>query len=339
MREARPVTRRRVLQIIASAGGLAFAGDLRAALSAPASVARSWRGVALGARASITICHHDPANGRRLLERCVAEIRRLEDVLSLYRQGSAITALNRQAYIDHPPPDLVHVLSLARAYGDATGGAFDPTVQPLWTLYAGHFARSPARADGPDERSVERVRAMVNYRNMSVATRRIAFAHPGMGITLNGIAQGYVTDRIVDRLRNEGLDDVLVDLGEIRGLGRHSDGRPWTVGVKNPGPADRMETLRIEDQAVATSAGAATRFEETGRHHHLFDPRTGESTRRYRAITVIAPTATTADALSTAFASMELEDVGKVLHHYPSTSARITKHTGEVLVLTTRHSP
>jgi thiamine biosynthesis lipoprotein len=337
MNDTRPVTRRRVLQIIASAGGLACTGNLHAALTAPASVTHSWRGVALGARASITIRHHDPENARRLLQRCIAEIRRLEDVLSLYRQGTAITALNRQGYLDHPPPDLVHVLSLARSYGDVTKGAFDPTVQPLWTLYASHFARPAAHADGPDQHSIDRVRAMVDYRNMSIATRRIALAHPGMGITLNGIAQGYITDRVTDLLRNEGLDDMLVDLGEIRALGRHSDSRPWTVGVKDPTTDDAMETLTVENQAVATSAGAATRFEETGRHHHLFDPRTGESTRQFRGITVIAPTATTADALSTGFASMDLVDVENVLRRYPSVTARVTTHTGEVLTLSDNH--
>ena len=96
-----------------------------------------------------------------------------------------------------------------------------------------------------------------------------------------------------------------------------------------------MDTLMIENQAVASSAGAATRFEETGRHHHLFDPRTGTSTRRYRGITVVAANATTADALSTGFASMDIDDVKRVLRHYPSATARLTTHTGEMLRLPT----
>jgi thiamine biosynthesis lipoprotein len=332
----RPVTRRRVLQIIATAGGLALAGSGRAATLAQAPAVQSWRGVALGARASITIYHQDADNARRLLQRCVAEIRRLEDVLSLYRQGSAITELNRRGYIDHPPPDLVHVLSLARSFGEVTGGAFDPTVQPLWTLYASHFAKPTTPIGGPDERAINAARTMVDYRNMSVAVRRIDFARLGMAITLNGIAQGYITDRVTDYLRNEGFDNVLVDLGEIRGLGRHADGRPWKVAIKGPTlPAGTMDTLMIENQAVASSAGAATRFEGSGRYHHLFDPRTGASTRRYRGITVIAPNATTADALSTGFASMDIDDVKRVLRHYPSVAAHVTTHTGEILRLPT----
>lgn len=333
MSAQRPVTRRRVLQIVASTGGLASAGNLRALAVSPSPITHTWRGVTLGARASITICHREPANARRLLERCIAEVRRLEDVFSLYRGGSAIVELNRRAAMDHPPPDLVHLLSLARAYADATGGAFDPTVQPLWILYARHFARPGADSHGPDRRAIDRVRALVDYRNMSVATRKIRFGHPGMGITLNGIAQGYITDRVTELLRNEGLDDVLVDLGEIRGLGRHSDGHPWTVGAKDSVSGITGETLTIDNQAVATSAGEATRFEETGRHHHLFDPHTGTSTGRFRGITVVAPTATTADALSTAFASMPVEEANKVLRGYPATTARITTHAGGVLAL------
>ena len=336
MNAAPPVSRRRALQIIATAGGLVLTASARAAALAQAPAAHSWRGVALGARASITICHRDADRARRLLQRCVAEIRRLEDVLSLYRRGSAITRLNRRGFIDHPPPDLVHVLSLARSFGEVTGGAFDPTVQPLWTLYASHFAKPTAPSGGPDERSIETARTMVNYRNMSIASQRIEFARFGMAITLNGIAQGYITDRVSDLLRNEDFDNVLVDLGEIRSLGRHADGQPWRVAVKDPSaPAGTMDTLMIENQAVASSAGAATRFEETGRHHHLFDPRTGTSTHRYRGITVVAANATTADSLSTGFSSMGIDDVKRVLRHYPSATARLTTHTGEILTLPT----
>jgi thiamine biosynthesis lipoprotein len=333
MIDARPVTRRRVLQIIASAGGLAFAGGSCAVTSAPASAAHTWRGVALGAQASITLCHGDAVNARRLLYLCVAEIRRLEDIFSLYRRGSAITQLNREGFIDYPPPDLVHLLSMARAYGEVTKGAFDATVQPLWMLYATHFAKPQARSEGPEESTIEKARALVDYRNLSVATARIEFARSRMGITLNGIAQGYITDRVADLLRNESLDDVLVDLGEIRGLGRHADGRPWTVGVKDPAASGAVQKLTIENQALASSAGSATRFEESGRYHHLFDPRTGASAHRYLGISVIAPTAATADALSTGFASMGLDDVKKVLRQFPSVTARITTGAGEVVTL------
>ena len=328
------ITRRRAIQIVASAGGLALSARMRIAAAAPRSLVHTWRGIALGARASITVCHHDAAQARRLLRLCVDEIRRLEDVFSLYRRDSAIARLNRYGFLDQPPADLVRLLATAHAFGDLTRGAFDPTVQPLWTLYAAHFARSAARPEGPDESAIDKAIGLVDYRKVSVATHRIAFERRGMAITLNGVAQGYITDRVAECLRNEGLDDVLVDLGEIRGLGRNSDGRPWTVGLEDPRvPGRVVETMTLENRALASSAGFATRFDERGRHHHLFDPRSGASASRYLGITVIAPTATTADALSTGFAGIELGDVKKLLQQFPSVTARLTTSTGEVVSL------
>ena len=302
--------------------------------SAPARIAHDWRGIALGARASITLCHDDPVKARKLLRRCVAEIARLENAFSLYRSGSEITRLNRQGFLQHPTPDFLHLLSAARGFGDLTDGAFDPTVQPLWTLYANHFARPGAHSGGPDGSSIDRAVTLVDFRKLAITAARVDFERRGMGITLNGIAQGYITDRVVELLRNEGLDNVLVDLGEIRGLGNHADGRPWTIGLEDPYAASRAgETLRIENAAVASSAGSATRFDEHGRHHHLFDPRSGTSTTRYVGVTVIAPTATTADALSTAFASMDIADVKAALAHFPEVTARMTTGAGDVVTL------
>lgn len=341
MNEMRPMSRRRALQIVASAGGLALtASSLRANNVTPTSVAHTWRGIALGARASITLCHHDPEKAGRLLRLCVAELRRLEDVFSLYRGDSTIVQLNQQGFVDHPPPDFVHLLSMARAVGEVTKGAFDPTVQPLWTLYATHFARPSARPEGPERSAIDAATALVDYRDLSVAATRVAFRRRRMAITLNGIAQGYITDRVTDLLRNEGLDDLLVDLGEIRGSGRHADNRPWTVGVEDPLDAARVaDTLILDNQAVATSAGSATRFDEDGHHHHLFDPRLGTSTRRYVGVTVTAPTATMADAFSTGFASMDVDDVRTVLQRFPSVTARMTTSAAGVVTLSGTDTP
>ena len=106
------------------------------------------------------------------------------------------------------------------------------------------------------------------------------------------------------------------------------------MGLKDPlAPARIADTLTFENRALASSAGSATRFDERGHHHHLFDPRSGTSTNRYLGITVVAPNATTADALSTGFASMDVGDVKRVLRRFPSVTARITTRAGEVVTL------
>ncbi|MDJ0948299.1 MAG: FAD:protein FMN transferase [Alphaproteobacteria bacterium] len=296
------LTRRRFIAVAGAAAGLATAGPGRAA-EAPA--ARRWRGVALGAPAEITLYHPDAAVADRLIRLCRNEIARLERVFSLYRADSALSALNRDGALPDPPLDLVRLMGDSLAFAELTRGAFDPTVQPLWRLYADHFAQPDADPAGPSDAAIAAARVLVDHRQVALDSRRIAFARPGMAVTLNGIAQGYITDRVADLLRDNGIARVMIDLGEIRALGRRPDGRPWRVGIANPLERNRTtETLDIVDRAVASSSPYGTRFEPTGAYHHLFDPATGRPHSPYRQVTVTAPRATVADALSTACAIM-----------------------------------
>ena len=116
----------------------------------------------------------------------------------------------------------------------ATGGTFDVTVQPLWDLYAGHFADPSADPAGPGQAALAAAIALVDWRAVEIDAGQIAYTRPGTAVTLNGVAQGYITDRIADLLRERGFDNVLVELGEIRAIGRHPDGTPWQAGITDP---------------------------------------------------------------------------------------------------------
>jgi thiamine biosynthesis lipoprotein len=120
---------------------------------------------------------------------------------------------------------------------------------------------------------------------------------PGMAVTLNGIAQGFVTDAVADALRAHGWRHVLIGLGEYRATGPRPDGRPWHVAL--PESSARGE-LEVRTEAVATSAGHGTVFDASGRHHHLIDPLSGWSPNHFRSVTVTAARAGIADAVSTA---------------------------------------
>lgn len=318
------ISRRRVLQIFAALGSLCL-NPVRAL--AKAGMARTWRGVALGAEASITL-YHPQAEG--VLKQALAEVRRLEKVFSLYRADSALSALNRQGYLNQPPLDLVRLLTEARGISEATGGAFDVTVQPLWDLYARHFQTPHADPDGPRRDAIETASVLVDYRGIEVTSRRIALARPGMAITLNGIAQGYITDRIADLLCAHGLRHVLINLGEVRGLDGHPDGRPWLVGLEDAVEPHRIaRTVELDNQAIATSAGHGTRFDRGGRHHHLFDPRSGISANRYLSVSIMAPNATVADALSTGFISMTPTQAKTTMKLYRPVTGYFTLPSGE----------
>lgn len=321
-------TRRRFLTIGAALAGTVL---LPARLRAMETSIRTWRGVALGADARIQLAHSDSAEADRLIALCLHEVERLERLFSLHRPDSALSRLNRDGALSDPPGDVLRLLSDAVAYGQRTDGAFDVTVQPLWQLHAGHFGRPGADPNGPPQAAVAATRALVDFRALNVEPARIAFARRGMAATLNGIAQGYVTDRVAELLRGQGMDRVMVDLGEIRALGPHPDGRPWRVGLKDPADESRLsETLEIADRAVATSGGYGTRFDAAGRFTHLFDPATGHSAAHWSAVTVVAPDATTADALSTALSILSADKAEAVLKRFPGVTARFTDRDGRV---------
>ncbi|NIR60638.1 MAG: FAD:protein FMN transferase, partial [Gammaproteobacteria bacterium] len=259
-----------------------------------------WSGAALGAPARIILHHPERAQARAAVAACLAEIERLETEFSLYRPDSALRRLNRDGRLEAPSHDMRRLLGESLRFGALSEGAFDVSVQPLWRLYAEHFGAHPEAREGPAPAQVSRALARVDYRRIELTPERVRLG-PGMALTLNGIAQGYITDRVADLLRARGWSNVLIDLGEIRALDTRPDGRPWSVRLADPaGPPEPRLALALANRALATSAGWGTPFERSGRHHHLLDPGTGRSRNAYRSVTVLAPRATTADALSTA---------------------------------------
>ena len=324
-------TRRRFVSIVACAP-LAT----RAASIGPAPVV--WRGDAMGALASMTLVHPDRARAQAIIARCTAEIDRLESVFSLYRPDSALSRLNAAGRLDSPPLDLVRLLSTALALAQRSGGAFDPTVQPLYRLYAGHFERPAADPAGPSAGAIERALRSVGHEAVALAADRIRLLRPGMAVTLNGIAQGYVTDRIAALLREAGMTDVLVDLGEARALGRHADGTAWRAAVADPvRPGRTLFGVALAEPprglpALATSAGRGTTFGPDARLHHLLDPRTGRSAHHHASVSVAAEQATLADGLSTALSIVSPAQAGAVLSAWPTVWAYFVDAQGRVTV-------
>ncbi len=291
------LSRRRLLTVIAAAPGLALLPGDTIANTQPRW---RWRGTALGAKAEIILIHPDKATAQNLIRLAADEIERLENIFSLYRSESEISRLNRDGRLAATSQDMTALLASARQVSTLTDGAFDVTVQPLWHLYADHFARPAADPAGPSAAAIAEARALVDHHAIDLSPSKIRFTRPGMAITLNGIAQGYITDRVADLFRAHGIEQTLIDLGEIRALGTRPDGRPWQVAIE--GAPD--DPLALVDQAIATSSPAGTVFEPTGRFHHLFDPSSGGPSAAATRLSVIAERATFADALSTALATM-----------------------------------
>ena len=304
------LSRRRFICI--SAGTLAAGATPGAASFANSPVVR-WQGTAMGARAELILNHPDRMKSRQVLEQIQDEIHRLEKVFSLFDPESAISNLNKAGTLNLPPLDFIRCLSDATKISLITNGAFDATIQPLWDLYATHFSNAPNDSKGPPVQQIISARELVDYKAVRFNSESVSFSKPGMKVSLNGIAQGYITDRVAELLKAHGFTDVLIDLGETRGLGFRRDGSDWQVGIRAPdGSGKLIRKMALHNKAIATSGGYGTRFTEDGTYHHLFDPKTGQSTNIWQSVSVIANTATRADALSTAFSSMAESTIRKV---------------------------
>lgn len=303
------ITRRRTLRLVAASAVFAGAG----AAARRGDLFR-WRGVALGADAEMTLLCADELEADRLFSVATNEIARLETVFSLYRPDSALSRLNEKLELAHPPAELLEVLSIADSAHRATGGAFDPAVQSLWAYHA-EVATGGANADAA---RFEKLVAESGWGKVHWSADRVAISSPAAALTLNGIAQGYITDRVASLLRAQGMKNVLIDLGEIVASGRKSPLSRWRIGIADAA-GEQEDDIALENSAMATSAPLATTFDQAGRLSHIIDPRTGIPAQSpWRRISVIHHSAAFADAISTGFTLMSAGDIARTLAQYPS---------------------
>lgn len=304
----KPIDRRRFLTVSAAAAGAALLSPrmLRAAPSAAV-----WHGQAMGAPTTLILNHPDPARAQALLRETAAELRRLEGIFTLYRAESELSRLNRDGYLLSPSPEILSALRLAADVHRVTGGRFDPGIQPLWRAYAAGDADKIAAA-----------RRVPGFDRISISPDRILMA-PGMALTLNGIAQGFITDRIAALLRAGGARHTLVDMGEFRAIGGRNAQDPWSVSLAGGGRALLM------DRALATTEAQGFSFDASGRLPQLIDPATGAPRADWARVSVIADSAGLADGLSTGFSLAPAAAIRAALPALPGVEVRVLDNAGQ----------
>jgi thiamine biosynthesis lipoprotein len=231
-------------------------------------------------------------------------------VLSTWNDSSDVAHLNAAA--DHEPfpcpTELYAVLASARALAELTDGAYDPTLGALidaWDLHG--------KGRVPGAHVLERARARVGWRALVLdsGSQTARFDLAGLAVDLGGIGKGFALDHAVAAMEQHGATRGLINFGgEICAW---SDGDGWDVSVADP--TDRLRPalhFTITDGAVATSAQSERGFEHKGvRYGHVLDPRTGAPVPSAGSVTVVAASATQADALSTALFVMGRDDMGR----------------------------
>ena len=255
----------------------------------------------MGTIFEITAYGADREETVRAVEQSFAAIRRADETLSHYRVESDLMRLNTGASqgtvtVD---PDLYRVLEEALRFARLSSGAFDVTVGPLVELWSEAAERNRA----PSGREIIEARRRVGSAKVELLPQRqVRFAQEDLEITLGAIGKGWAVDRAVAVLKRRGIRHAFVSAGTstIYALGDDESGDGWEVSVRNPIEGDPLATFRIRDQAVSTSAAYERYWEIAGkRFGHILDPRSGQPVAGMLSATVVAPTATAADALST----------------------------------------
>jgi len=254
---------------------------------------------AMGTLVSVTGLHASRAAIEEAIGRAFAEMDRLIGLLSRFEGSSAVSVLNQQGRLVDVPPEFGRILSAAIEYHRISGGAFDVTVQPLVDLFW-----NSARAGWPEGPSPEKILDLlgcVGSQHVTVSAGTISFQRDGMGLTLDGIAKGYIVDRVTAVLEQHGIGRYLVNAGgDIRSAGTKERGQPWSIAVQDPAKqGDFPARIRIRDGAFATSGSYERYFDHRRSFHHIVDSRDGRSPNRSISATVVAGAAMTADALAT----------------------------------------
>lgn len=263
--------------------------------------------------------------GLAVASEALSLVDQLEDQLTVYRDQSELSQLNRVASCGPVSlePRLFELLQHAKTLAEETDGAFDPTSGPLVSLWN----RCKHELRIPTERELVETLDSCGIRHLEFHPEdcSLAFTHPTVSLNLGAIGKGYALDRCAELLLKAGLQDWLIHGGQssILAHGGHF-GRPgWPVGIRNPQMPDRLiATLLLKDRGMGTS-GSGTKFFrlEGNRYGHIIDPRTGLPAEGMLSVTVMTPDAASADALATAFFVLGVEKSLEFCHNHPQIQA------------------
>ncbi len=276
----------------------------------------------MGTFVSITLMHPSKAEAEEVIGKAFEEMDRVISLMDRYRPDSPIGVLNKEGRLADLPSDVARVLDRSLYFYGQSNGAFDMTVQPMVDLYKRQFE---TKGLPPSETDLEKVLALVDASAIQFDGKSVRFKKEGMGITLDGIAKGYIIDCAAELIKRHGIKHALINAGgDIRAAGGKENGTPWKVGVQNPdkeGPY--LDIVKMNDGAMATSGNYEIYFDEEKLYHHIVNPRTGLSPRQTDSVTVMASSVMDADALSTAVFVLEPDAGKRFIEGIPGTACLI----------------
>jgi thiamine biosynthesis lipoprotein len=297
-------------------------------------VRAEWRNRAeaiMGTSIYVELWSDDAAKGDAAIEAVMAEMRRIDELMSHYKPESQLSQINARAAQEpvQVDPELFDLIKLSTHYSIITEGAFDITYASVGHLYDyPHHVR-------PTEEQIKAALPGVNWRNMlfDAEHHTVRFEHPGMRIDLGGIGKGYAVDRGIAILQARGFTHALVTAGGDSRIIGDRMGRPWIVGIRNPDDKNKVVTrLPLINSAMSTSGDYERYFDEGGvRYHHIIDPRTGHPASKVRSATILGPTATETDGMSKTAFVLGPEKALEIINRMPQYDAIFVTPEGKIL--------
>lgn len=288
--------------------GLASAGLIPATAEAVKFNRKSYKVsrtvLTMGTFVTMTLIHASMDKAQEAMGCAFEEIERLTRSMNRFDETTAIAELNSQGLLREVPPEVAGVVARALYFHKLSGGAFDISVKPVVDLFRKNLGGGNKKL--PSTVELTRVLKLVGSDKIELKGRTIRFKKPGMGITLDGIAKGYIVDRASKILSDHQIKNHLINAGgDIRAMGA-KDRKPWTVAIQDPRKkTEYPDVIHISGGAVATSGNYEIYFDREKMVHHIIDPRTGLSPHLSTSVSVLAGTAMDADALSTSVFVMD----------------------------------
>ena len=285
---------------------------------------------AMGTYVSMTLFHASRDKAEEAMGRAHEEIDRLTGLMNRFDHATAVAQLNHEGYLSDVPPEVIQVVAGALEYYRISHGTFDISVKPVIDLFKKNFADNASLM--PDNRELNKALDLVGSDKIELNGRTIRLKKPGAGITLDGIAKGYIVDRASKVLADHQIKDHLINAGgDIRTSGASRDKKPWTVAIEDPQKKKQYpDIIHMTDGAIATSGNYEIYFDREKMFHHIVNPSTGMSPDLSESVSVLADTAMNADALSTSVFVMKPAAGVQFIGTLPGCECLVMSRTGKI---------
>ncbi|WP_407479796.1 FAD:protein FMN transferase [Elizabethkingia miricola] len=303
-------------------------------ISISAQVQRSRLVTLMGSRFQITLVDNDSISAERNIDKAIAEITRIENLISEWRPETQISQVNQNAGIKPIKVDK-EVFDLTKKgiyFSKLTDGAFDISIvamDKIWKF-------DDSMDELPSEQAIKESVRHVGYQNIILDSTNstIFLKNPEMKIGFGSIGKGYAADKTRDLMKSMGVKAGIIDAsGDISTWGTQPDGKPWAIGINNPFNDHKMAAVLYFKENAVTTSGSYEKYAEIHgkRYSHIMNPKTGYPSTGLTSVTITGPNATMANGFSTSVMVLGVKDGLKLLKLFPEYHYLLITDKGKII--------